>query len=655
MNRGTAVFLALAILLAHTLAIHQTPDGEFAAPYEIAHVAFRLGRNLVYEGSALWNPGSEPAESYPSQLWIALSALAARLYASPTVLAQAVGLACALASIVVLAQFSPRRTAGLIAPLLLAASGSVAAAAASGTEAPLAMLIATAAFLAFERGAARPLAILLCALLLTRPEALAFLAALALLERFGRPGTVNARRPACWAAFVPPFLLVLVSLLARRVLLGSWLSPFGASFLVRESERWWLGTQYLWSFVYASGFGLLLLALVPSLLARRTSPMAERALILSLAWWLAVLIAGGDGLPFWNALAPVLPLIFLAIQECLREWMDHRAALTVVVWPLLLLSVTASFLVSKVPGDLGPLPIEGALTRWQQPPETLARAYDRRPLGRLGLLDEIRTVEHLRPLGVFLRDKVEADATIATLWPGAIGYLSRKEVYDLLGRAWPLPGEQRSRSWRGVQQVDPIGALARPADYLVPAVGTLPESSAPGDILRHWLQHYDVSEESELSRRLIIALRGYELVCVPVPAKSENPREPSERAFPLLRSKELGLSPALSIEVEDQSFRVLVSHEGHQQVVDLHVQLSDDRGGRWSLRPTGEWTRWVTVDARTSVLLYPTGPRRIRMVEAKLPAGVPALKLTAWLHNPGMRPEAALSQVGAPFSIELRQ
>src|SRR5512134_226939 len=71
MNRGTVILLALAILLAHTFAIHQTPQaGDIAAPYEIAHVAYRLGRNLVHEGAALWNPGGLPVESYPSALWV---------------------------------------------------------------------------------------------------------------------------------------------------------------------------------------------------------------------------------------------------------------------------------------------------------------------------------------------------------------------------------------------------------------------------------------------------------------------------------------------------------------------------------------------------------------------------------------------------------
>ena len=73
MNRTTVVVIALAILLAHTLAIHQTPSGNFAAPYERAHVAFRLGRHLVYEGRAVWDSQSPFWDTYPSLTWIGLA------------------------------------------------------------------------------------------------------------------------------------------------------------------------------------------------------------------------------------------------------------------------------------------------------------------------------------------------------------------------------------------------------------------------------------------------------------------------------------------------------------------------------------------------------------------------------------------------------
>ncbi len=57
MNRLTALLLGLATLLAHTLAIHDTRDGEFGPTLDRAHVVYRLARKLVFEGSYAWNPG----------------------------------------------------------------------------------------------------------------------------------------------------------------------------------------------------------------------------------------------------------------------------------------------------------------------------------------------------------------------------------------------------------------------------------------------------------------------------------------------------------------------------------------------------------------------------------------------------------------------
>lgn len=653
MNRGTVILLALAILVAHTFAIHQTPEGEFAATYEIAHVPYRIARNLVYEGVALWNPGGPSAESYPSLLWILVSAFATRLYASPILITQTLGVCSALAAVIVLAQFSPKRTAGLIAPLLLAASGSAAAAALSGTEATFAMLLVTTSFLAFDRGWGRTLALSLSLLLLARPEGGAILAALLLCERFWRPQGVHGRRPPRWRAFRVPVLVALAGFAARRTLTGQWLSPFASPLLELDQARWRLGSEYLVSFAISSGFGLLILAVILSIFARRNSALGGRALLLTASWWGLVVLSGGDELPFWNALVPVLPLFFLGLQESLREWMDERVSLARVVWPLLAVSMAASFLVSKTPGDIGPLPLERVLTRWQTPSAALASAYPR-PLGRLGLLEEIRASEHLRTLGVFLRDRVGADAVILSSWPGAIGYLSRKEVLDLLGRTTPPPGSKRPRSWRGFERVDVIGALTRDVDYIVPMVGTLGQDDVPGDFLVEWLARYDVvGPTEERVRELLVALEGLQLVSVPVPARSRIPRQPSEHPFPLLRRRDLERTPTLSVEATANRLRVSFHHEGHQQVVDLCVRAVKPDGEELYLSPTGNWRASRALDARTSLLAFQTGLRPIQLIEARLPAGWQGTKITAWLHNPGMGPDLPLSAVGTPVSLQL--
>ncbi|MEO2163988.1 MAG: hypothetical protein ABGY29_15825, partial [bacterium] len=59
MNRTLAILLAMAMLLAHSLTLHLNPEGHLGEPYEYAHRAYRLARNLIREGALVWNAGLE--------------------------------------------------------------------------------------------------------------------------------------------------------------------------------------------------------------------------------------------------------------------------------------------------------------------------------------------------------------------------------------------------------------------------------------------------------------------------------------------------------------------------------------------------------------------------------------------------------------------
>ena len=102
----------------------------------------------------------------------------------------------------------------------------------------------------------------------------------------------------------------------------------------------------------------------------------RRALVLFLAWAVVVALSGGDELPFWNALAPALPLAFIAIQSAITNWMDARPRHAPVAIALLGITVPMSFLASKLPGDLGPIPMKRFLDNWMAPSETAERSYE---------------------------------------------------------------------------------------------------------------------------------------------------------------------------------------------------------------------------------------------------------------------------------------
>jgi hypothetical protein len=660
-NRTTVVFLALAILLAHTLGIHQTSEGRLAAPYERAHVAYRVGRNLAFEGRAAWDVASTGSTPYPSLPWVWVGALAVEIDVPPTLLSQALGILCALGTLVVMAQFSPSRLVGLVAPVLIATSGAVCAAATSGTEAPFAMLCVATAFVAFERGWRALLLVALCLLLLARPEGTPLLFGFLALELVDRPRNKDGRRRRSPAvAYAVALGVGLVGAALRRLQSGTFLSPSLAELLQPGVERATLGLHYGWGFLVASGSGALIVLPLLALVRGTLPATGRRALVLFAVWTLVVVLSGGDGAPFWNLLVPALPLHFLATQTAISAWIDRRPKQAPLAWALLGVTMAATLLVSKVPGNLGPLPLDSWLRGWMTPDAALARAFGR-PHGRLGLMTEIREVERLRSAGVFLRDQVSAEATIGTFWPGAIGYLSQKRVVDLLGRTQPAPAgdeprdRRLERSWEGDARADLVAALSMPLDYLVLEAGAA-EVLDPTQTIRGWLERYDViGNRGERVQELRSRLGRYELVAVPVPLRSTRPEVPSPHPFLLLRGKHLALGPRLELVRDGRAVKILAHHRGHSQIVDLELSLRDGAGTLFNMRPTGEWVPASSIEARVDLLLYDTGPSAVLLARAELPHPLEGATLTARLHTPGIAAEADLATVALATLGPLRE
>lgn len=645
MNRATIIYLALAVLLAHTLAIHKTPAGDFAPPFEVAHVAYRQGRNLVHQETASWLATEAVRDSYPSLPWIGLSWAAERLNLGPNRVTQVFGVLAALATIGVLAAFTSSRIAGLVATVLLAASGAVAAAAGSGTEFTTTMLLVTTTVFAFERSYLVALALSAAALTWIRPEGIAVVAVLAVFDAIGRPAG-RSRAPALAAGAA-----AWIALLGLR---WFWIGTAVPAYW-REAFRWdaariELGVAYVASFFRASGSAPLVLLPLALALSGRLPGRGVRALGLMAAWTALVMWSGGNDLPFWLAMVPVIPMLFLAIQSSVAALIDSKRRTSPVVWTLLVGGVLASFLASKVPGNLGPLPLEDLQEAWMEPGDVLARNYAL-PLARPGLLIEAKQTERLRSLGVFLRDRTLPTASVHTLWPGAIGYLSRRRVVDLLGRAWPGYGSTTTRSWSGSPKVDLVRSLRVEPDYLVLFVDGFGEGAKPLEFLRATLDRYDiVGGTPERMLEMLALLSNYELICVPVPERSKYPNEPSPFPFPLLRARSLHMTPRLEWQIEGGRARLLAEHVGHELVVDLRVRWIDDQGVVHHLTPDGRMREGIR-HARNDLLLVESGERRIELFSMRLPAGNGQLE--ASLFNPGAGDDSALVALGDEVALWL--
>lgn len=657
MNRTIALFVALVILLAHCLAIYTDGQGHFAFPYDPGYVPLRLAHNLIFEGQLRWNPGMTAWESYPSPLWIAFAAVAERLAAtrlgdelgvSVNTIMQAGSIVSALLTVVLAGGFRGDRAAGLIAPLLLVSCGCIAAAAANGMETALYALLVTSSFLCFERGYGNRLAISMTLLCLVRPEGAFLVAGLLFLRSFNFQR--GAKRPAFWP-FLAPIVTVGATTWARWRATGFLLPPSIHAMIephpgqVSEGFAWLLDSMRT-----AIGLILLVYAIV-SLARRHLSGTGTRALFLALIMAAVLALQGRAPLPFAEALVPVLPLAFVAAQEGMIEALDGTSVLgRRLALSSLFVCIFVSALASRHPADLGPLPLEAWHERWMRSRGSASFGYEQ-TLGRLGLEEQIATTLRLRGLGLFVRDYLDPSSTLLTPWPGSLGYLSRLQVFDLLGRASQIAGATRPAGWTRRERSDVVAALEMDPDFVVPEVRTGDRAPSASELARRWLEELDHRPLApDRLAEIEAAFARYEMVTVPITIPTRGSGPYRKESFRLLRRKELGLRPRLEIGLTGRELRIGVSHRAHLQIADLRVLAIDARGRVWSMRPTGELAEGARVLARPGLLLYESGTRSLELLRIELPDEVDGSRIAevrAVLRNPGVVGEDDFADVSA--------
>lgn len=653
MNRIIAVFVALAMLLAHALAIHDDGLGRLAFPYDQAYAAMRLARNLVYDDQLAWNPGAPAFESYPSMLWVAVCALAERigptLRLSTNIQVQSIGIAAALATIGLLSRFRADRTASLIAPLFLATSGAFAAGAASGLELALFALLSLTAFFALERGRSGWFASTASLAVITHPLGILLVAAMAAIRAFGRPNDdEGSARRLGWIAFSGPLGVFIGTGLLRWLATGFVFAPDLHSLLHPADGQWREGLASVREFAIVGVTPLLLVFPAAWLVLGSLSRTGAHAVFLALTWCGLVAASGRSPLPFHVAFVPALPFLCLAVQEGMIAALDGvstlRRRVTLVVFGLALLG---SALASRTPADLGPLPLQRFHEAWLRPSAS-ARFDCVQPLGRLGLQEEIEISRRLRKAGIYLREHAEPTATVLTPWPGSIGYLSRLTVHDALGRTDPADVFDRPSPWSRRVRADVVSALRRDCDFVVPYAATRARPPTPSDLARSWLEGIDSGagpdEASRTARLAEIerALTRYELVTVPVEDYTREGAALGRESFLLLRNARLEQRPRLVVREVDGEVRVALSSTRLPQLAELELRLIDERERAWTVRPTGELDPACRARVRVGLLLYDSGSREIELCRVAKPAhpeGLRWVNATARLLNPGSRGE----------------
>lgn len=315
--RLAALAATLAVLGAHTAALQPWTVDD-------AYISFRYAENAVAGHGLVFNPG-EPVEGYTSFLWVVLLAAGHALGLPTEPLSKVLGVAltAAIPALVATApRWAPIDERGAAAAALLAGtSGALTAWAAGGMEVGLVALLALAAWIAHGRA--------------EDPRSAAVAGLIGGLGVLARPDL----------ALVPLVAAADLALRRRWDLLGAYV--LGAAALPVPHEAWRLATygyplpntfyakvgsgtdQLVRGLAYLGGYALPGLPVLVGFLAapRWRAPLAWAAL--HLAYVVAV---GGDGLPAWRFVAPVVPVLAVGAGIVLQR--RPVLALPLAAWQL---------------------------------------------------------------------------------------------------------------------------------------------------------------------------------------------------------------------------------------------------------------------------------------------------------------------------------
>jgi hypothetical protein len=474
-----AVAVALFLLRTRQLA---GPVGFASFPLDDSWIHLHFARNLAEGRGFAYNPGV-PVSGSTAPLWTLAVGGLFGLFGSHPGLAKGLGLLSALGAAWLggrLAEiWTERRELGLLASTLTALAGPMVWGALSGMEVPLAALLVTAALVLNARGRWLPAGIAVGLATVTRPESLV------LLPLCWLSGPLGWRRAAAW--LVPAAVCLAPWIAFNRLTIGSplpgtavakiegglagWLSgvrePVATTLLARpwQFESEWL--QWL----------LQVNLLLP-------------ALLLPGLWWLG---------RRWGraALAPALVLVLHPIAMALlapyRGPGFQEGRYSIHLLPLAVVVAVAAIRMLSRPGR-----------EWRYAAMLAAVALVANMLGALPSAATrygwaVQNIEAMQVhLGHWVASHTPPASRLALNDVGAIVYISRREVVDVMGLVTPAIIPFRREGEAGV-----LRFLERSCpDYLIVFPDWFPSISAMTDrfqpIYQVRLEHNEVAGAAQM-------------------------------------------------------------------------------------------------------------------------------------------------------------
>ena len=315
MRASTAVFWAIAVTSVMLTLLVVTPAISLDDPF----IGLRYARHLVDGYGLVFNAGEPAVEGYSAFLWVIVGALGMALGFEPLGFWQVASVAAQVATLWLtfrLGRHPDRgRLTALVAPLLLGLHVSFVSYPMTGMETTFFTLVVTWGTLIVAVGRHR-----------TRAGALGLGLVLLLicLTRFDGVGLAGLL--LAWVLLVErrvkSFVWALAPLLAGLVAYNGWRlafygDPLPNTFYAKShalTAQLAEGVSYLLRFATRGG-PVVVLLLAPFLLAgkwRRTTKLCAWVIAGHLAY---VVVVGGDWMPYYRFVLPVLPLLCVLVQE----------------------------------------------------------------------------------------------------------------------------------------------------------------------------------------------------------------------------------------------------------------------------------------------------------------------------------------------------
>lgn len=326
--------LELAVLIAIALGFY-AHSKHFEFVQDDSFITFRYVKNLIAGHGLVFNIG-ERVEGYTTFLWTILLAIPAKLGIDLIWAAHILGIMAGMAALYMVMRLSHLVSGdtgpwgfSLIAAALTACNSSIAYWTTSGMETAMFMLLIVASAFAYLKELKQPAhflytPILFVLLSLTRPDGVLLfgLTFLHFAAHAAFRNRENLRHEVVRGLRLALFFGIPIALfMGWRLMYYGWLFPntyyakagFSQEYLSAGIDYFTaFSTTYMW-------YGVLLVVPVAVLLWRRRTAEMTYLIGLTLGYMAYVVSVGGDVLHAYRFFVPVLPLLYLFLQEALRE------------------------------------------------------------------------------------------------------------------------------------------------------------------------------------------------------------------------------------------------------------------------------------------------------------------------------------------------